>query len=196
MSAATHAAWRPLPSVALLLAVLLVGTGLLATDLLAIRVSGDEIAAREGLADSLQRAIDKTLAAAAPAKSAPEGSGAVLPGESPTIAAAALQGAVIDIVQNRGAEVLSTEPNAEGRADNEIENAQATGAGLRPIRLDVTFDARIEDAQAILFAIETGHPVMIVDRLQLTPARQLDGQSDSDPLLHLVMALHGYWRAP
>lgn len=191
--------WRRLPSLALLGALLLGGGGLLASDLLALREADGEIAAKEALLASLRRASERAVVAAAGAEREAEES-PFLPGETETIAAAALQSTVLGAIEARKASVVSAEARVRERAGpsgaDGAEEARPSGieATDRPIDLDVAFDAGIADLQAILFRLETGRPMVVVDTLRLQPARDASGKIAADPLLHAAMTAHGYWR--
>jgi hypothetical protein len=179
------------PSILLLLAILLAGTLLLAVDLFSIRDNEAEIALRETLADTLERSAKKAMAAASANKAAGSTQSAFLQGETATIAAAALQGAVIETIRTDDGQVNSVELTGEADAAQAVEG----GDDIKPIKLEVTFEANLAALQAILFHLEHNRPQMVVDGLQLSPILNPDGKLEENPTLHAVLNLHGYWRA-
>jgi general secretion pathway protein M len=93
-----------------------------------------------------------------------------LPGETPALARAELQRRLGAAVEAAGGRLIETQDPGEERA----EDAPADGR----VELRVTFDARNDSLLSLLHAIETGLPLLSVERIE---ARRLDSGEDADP---------------
>lgn len=105
----------------------------------------------------------------------------LLAGESAAIAAAALQDHVRAIVEANGSRVGSAQ----------AVKPEAIG-DLSAIGVKFEFDGTVETLRAILHALESGQPIVIVDRLQLRAEKPRDknavpGERES---VKLSVALH------
>jgi Type II secretion system (T2SS), protein M subtype b len=103
-------------------------------------------------------------------------------------------------VEGAGATVFSTQVKPRPTVDQPADPAaqqQPGEAADRQIDMEIVFDARIVDLQKILFTIETGAPFIFVDEMQMQPAKaaQPGEAADPDPLLHVVLTMHGFWRS-
>lgn len=120
----------------------------------------------------------------------PEGTGAIadsgsiyLPGETPALAGAALQRLIADTVEAAGgrvteSEFASAEPNEEdpGRVD-----------------LRVSFETEIEGLQRILFELETGVPILLLQGLDIRAIGASEAAATESPVLRVVMLVGAYW---
>ena len=158
-------------------------------DLLETRAA---VADRSAELELLQKAISRRLGDKAQAPDAGSQRSPYLTGETETIAAAELQTLVLKLVEATPASVLS----AQVRPKPVLDAATAADKGDRQVDFELAFDARMADFQSILFAIETDLPAVFVDEMQLQPAKAaLPGEAvDLDPLMHVVLTMHAYWR--
>lgn len=185
---------KPL-SIAAFLALILIGGAIewsLWQDVFATK---DMIAARQDLIAGLQRSADRLTATASGHTARTPTASPYLPGETDTIAAAEFQADVLKILEDHKATVFSAQvrPQPVDAADGQ---APADATSGQRINLEVTFDARNVDLQAILFAIETSRPVLLISDMKMQPARATEGREtrDEDPVLHVVLGVYGFWR--
>lgn len=187
--------WSGPRSLGLLAACLLAGASAIILEGLALEQAKQEVAARETLLASLDRALQRAAADSADSRAAP-GASLYLAGESETLAAAALQGLVVGIVEGRGGRIATVQlrlPPAASPAPG-----SGTGQEARPIELDMVFEAGIASLQQILFDIEAGPPAILVQRLQMQPTPGQGGAAPSpeaeDQTLRVVLALRAFWK--
>jgi hypothetical protein len=157
-----------------------------------------QIQARETLAEGLNRGAARITTDASHASGPSEQQNPYLVGETETIAAAQFQTLVLSTVEPTGSTVFSTQVKARPATDTPIETSPATGEVQdRQIDLEMVFEAHIAEMQRILFTLEQGSPCIFVDELQLQPAKtpQSTEAVDPDPLLHVVLTLHSFWRS-
>ena len=162
---------------------------LLLTPLLDFIAHDRESAARSGMLlarygqlkaglPALQQQIE-TLRTAANAK-------AFLPDTSPGLRAAEMQGAAQKVVSSAGATLRSSRTLPP-----------TTEEGFDSLGVELDLNASINALAALLHAIETAEPVMLVDRLAVqvpengTGAKTTDGQ----PLLNVTLRLISYARS-
>jgi hypothetical protein len=128
-------------------------------------------------------AIEKRIAAGPKAESVDAGpAAAFVLGKTAAIAAAELQHNVTSRIAEARGDVVSVKINLP-------ENEKSRRVGLL-----VTFDIRTEGLQRVLYGVETGEPLLLVDNLDVQATDTLVG--DQEPLLRVVMDLSGVWRAP
>lgn len=187
--------WTKPLCVATFLALILIGGAIEWSLWQDVFVKDDMIAARQDLIAGLQRSADRLTATASGHLGPTPTASPFLPGETDTIAAAEFQADVLKILEANKATVFSAQvrPLAVDAADGQ---APADAASGQRINLEVMFDARNVDLQAILFTIETSRPVLLISDMKMQPARATEGgpTRDEDPVLHVVLGVYGFWR--
>lgn len=119
----------------------------------------------------------------------PADAGAVyLGGQTPALARAELQRRLVDAVETAGGRIIEAQDDQPG------EQVDLTDAGRARLRL--TFDARNAELLALLHGIETGLPLLIVEKIEI---RKLETGTDGDPedpSLRVSLLVAGSFRAP
>jgi hypothetical protein len=119
----------------------------------------DELDARRDMVHRLQVSADHLPALRAESerlgKESAKGS-VLLTGNGPTVAAAQLQSTVKEIVENNGAHLSSSEILAPDTADS-----------FQKIGLHVSFSGDLTLLTTVLRGIETSHPAMFVDNVEI-----------------------------
>ena len=129
--------------------------------------------------------LEARLAAlAASAKGAEANTASVyLPGQSPAIAGAALQRLVATTVEAAGGRMVQSEISRPDNPDQE----QGT------VSLRAEFDTDIVGLQRIVFDLETGAPLLMVQALTVETAdREVD---NTNPGLSVILLVRAYWEA-
>ena len=105
---------------------------------------------------------------------------------SETLAAAELDRLVRGSVLKASAAVLSS----RATVDRDGEKA------VRRIAVEAVVEGRIETLQRLLFDLETGSPLIIVEELSLQQNGMAGNRSEKVdiPLLHATLTLSAYWR--
>ena len=126
----------------------------------------------------------RLAALAASAKGAEANTASVyLPGQSPAIAGAALQRLVATTVEAAGGRMAQSEISRPDNPDQE----QGT------VSLRAEFDTDIVGLQRIVFDLETGAPLLMVQALTVETAdREVD---NSNPGLSVILLVRAYWEA-
>jgi hypothetical protein len=132
---------------------------------------------------SLQERL-KALNASAKGPQADEAS-AYLPGKSPAIAGAALQRIVANTVQAAGGRVIQSE----------IARLDAAAADPEPgvVNLRTEFQTDIVGLQRIIFDLETGAPILMVQAITIEAAKS--AAESANPGLSVVLLVRGRWEA-
>ena len=140
------------------------------------------IESQKVLLAGIRQRLEKPGATPQATGSAPEGVNIYLPGETPAIAGAALQGLVADAVGSAGGRVVET------------EFARVEPAEDDPGRVDlrVAFDAEIVTLQRILFQLESGMPVLLIRSLSVQSPGGGEAGDDASPPLRVNLLLSGY----
>ena len=187
--------WRRISHIGLLLVLLGGGGSLQWLSWTRIRETREQIAAREDLTVQLKQSAKRLLPVAASPDAASSRPNLYLTDKTDTIAAAALQTYVLGILEANAAAIQSTRVSSSPPAERSPEAPAEAGTG-RKINLEVTFDGRIAGIQRILFQLETGSPALFIAELQMQPLRTIapGNEPDADPVLHVVLALYGFWR--
>lgn len=171
------------PFAASLLFCSLVGFGgfLLATAMGNLESARDERVAKAALAASLRARRPLLLRDGSPH---PRQS-LFVAADSETQAAARVDDLIRSVASNAGASVLSS--RAEGKPDR-------SPVGLR-IESQAVIEGNIEALQAILFRLETGAPVLLVNDLSVQPAETSTGGAENReaPLLRAALTLEAFW---
>lgn len=107
-----------------------------------------------------------------------------LPGETPAIAGATLQRIVADTVAGAGGRL----------AESEIMPASAEADPGR-VNLRVAFEADIIGLQRVLFELETGVPILMLDSISVLSAKTTGQGNSQGPMLRVVMRVGGYRNA-
>jgi hypothetical protein len=113
------------------------------------------------------------------------GAGSIyLPGETAAIAGAELQRAVVAAIESAGGRLV----------ESEVARAETTEADAEPGRVDlrVSFDTEIVGLQSILFALETGTPILLVRSLTVQSGGAGEVAETESPPLRVVMLVGGY----
>ncbi|GBD50532.1 type II secretion system protein GspM [Methylopila sp. Yamaguchi] len=128
----------------------------------------DRLAAgQEAIVAQLERRV---AAAGGPTSTAIDASAIYVPGATPALAKAALQRLLTDAVEATGGRLIEAQDvEAPGQAQDLVDDR---------VRLRVTFDTRNGPLLELLRRIETGLPLLTVERLEI---RRLDAAADADP---------------
>jgi hypothetical protein len=107
-----------------------------------------------------------------------------LPGETAAIAGAELQRTVVSAIESAGGRLV----------ESEIARAETTEAEAEPGRVDlrVSFDTEIVGLQSILFALETGAPILLVRSVTVQSGGAGEVAETESPPLRVVMTVGGY----
>jgi hypothetical protein len=108
-----------------------------------------------------------------------------LPGETGPIAGAVLQRIVTDTVQEAGGRLT----------ESEIVRSDAGDADPGRVDLRASFDADIVALQRILFRLETGLPILMVQALSAQSGETFGTLDNEQPVLRVVMQVEGHWAA-
>lgn len=128
----------------------------------------DRLAAgQEAIVAQLERRV---AAAGGPASTTIDAAAIYVPGATPALAKAALQRLLTDAVEATGGRLIEAQDvEATGEAQDLVDDR---------VRLRVTFDTRNGALLELLRRIETGLPLLTVERLEI---RRLDAAADADP---------------
>ncbi len=172
---------RPLAS-ALLLATLLAGAALVvAAEWADLSAAVDE---RQVGADLLVQATAASRRVATPEGTAAEPSPFV-DAESDTLAAAKVDAVVRSTAETAGNTVLSS--RAEVKRDE--------GGPFDRIEVEAVVEGGNDALQALLFQLEAGAPLLIVDAVTIRPV-EAAGSDPQAPQLHATVTVNAYWQAP
>jgi hypothetical protein len=108
--------------------------------------------------------------------------GLYLPGATAAIAGAALQRVITASVEEAGGRV----------AETEVAPAEASEDASGGVDLRVSLDTDIVGLQRILFKLETGLPILILDDLSIQAPETMGEAGSPNPVLHVVMRVRGY----
>lgn len=111
-----------------------------------------------------------------------------LPGETPAIAGAALQRLVSDTVEGAGGRLAESEIS---RTEGEVPGQEADPGA---VSLRVSFETDIVGLQRIVFALETGAPILMVQTLTIEAKEAASAEAES-PMLSVVLLVRGYTEA-
>lgn len=103
-----------------------------------------------------------------------------LPKAEPAMAAAGVQAGLGQLAERSGATVRSTQ-TLPARAQD----------GFTAVGLQLNVTGSMRSIREILYEIEVGHPRLVVDRLAITPARDL-GANARPGDVDMSLDLHGY----
>jgi len=107
-------------------------------------------------------------------------------GETEALAGAALQRLVATTVENAGGRL----------EESEISRPEGPEGEPGAVSLRVSFDADIVALQRILFELETGAPILILQALTIEAKEAAtSGEGDESPTLSVVMLVRGYREA-
>ena len=112
-----------------------------------------------------------------------------LPGETPAIAGAALQRLVSNTVEGAGGRIAETEI---ARQEGETEGQEAEPGA---VSLRVSFDTDIAGLQRIVFALETGAPILMVRAVTVEAKDATATAPTESPMLSVVLLVRGYREA-
>ena len=112
-----------------------------------------------------------------------------LPGETAAIAGAALQTLVSNTVEGAGGRVAETEI---ARPEGEAEGQEAEPGA---VSLRVSFDTDIAGLQRIVFELETGAPILMVQAVTVEAKDAAASAPTESPMLSVVLLVRGYREA-
>jgi hypothetical protein len=112
-----------------------------------------------------------------------------LPGETAAIAGAALQTLVSNTVAGAGGRVAETEI---ARPEGEAEGQEAEPGA---VSLRVSFDTDIAGLQRIVFELETGAPILMVQAVTVEAKDATATAATESPMLSVVLLVRGYREA-
>jgi hypothetical protein len=118
-----------------------------------------------------------------------EAASVFLPGETAAIAGAALQRLVSDTVEGAGGRIAETEI---ARPEGEVEGQEAEPGA---VSLRVSFEADIVGLQRIVFQLETGAPILMVQAVTVEAKDATATAPTDSPLLNVVLLVRGYREA-
>lgn len=108
-----------------------------------------------------------------------------LPGETAAIAGAALQRTVEDTVEAAGGELTQSE----------IVPTEASAEDTGRLSLRASFDADIVGLQRVLYSLETGVPILMLEDLSLQASDARDVDETESPKLRVEMQVGAHWDA-
>ena len=109
-----------------------------------------------------------------------------LPGETQALAGAALQRLVANAVEGAGGRLEESEIS---RPEGPEEEAGA-------VHLRVSFNADIVGLQRVIFELETGAPILMLQALTIEAKEAaVAGEGNENPVLNVVLMVRGYWEA-
>ena len=171
---------RPIAAMLILLAGLLLGSTLLASTLAGLWSATAE---RDAKAEFMSR----SLAAGRHAGIGPEREPLSVVAETETLAAARTDDLLRSTARDAGAAVLSS--RAEAKPD-------APGPHRR-IEVEAVVEGKIEALQTLLYRLETGTPMILVDAFAMQPSdTAAPGADPRAPLLRATMTLSAFWAKP
>ena len=138
-------------------------------------------------AETLESLQSRLTALSASANSAKANLASVyLPGKSQAIAGAALQRIIATTVEGAGGRVVQSE----------ITRGAAPGEEPEPgaVSLRAEFDTDIVGLQKIIFALETGAPILTVQSLTVEAGNNTSADA-TNPGLSVVLMIRGNWEA-
>jgi hypothetical protein len=106
-----------------------------------------------------------------------------LPGETPALAGAALQRLIADTVEAAGGRVT----------ESEFASAEPSEEDPGRVDLRVSFETEIESLQRILFELETGVPILLLQGLDIRAIGATEVAATESPTLRVVMLVGAYW---
>ena len=112
-----------------------------------------------------------------------------LPGETAAIAGAALQRLVSNTVEGAGGRVAETEI---ARSEGEVDGQEAEPGA---VSLRVSFDTDIAGLQRIVFELETGAPILMVQAVTVEAKDATATAPTESPMLSVVLLVRGYREA-
>ncbi len=173
-------------ALALSLCVLVVAAVYLAliTPLVSLyEANAERLQERQELAQRLQRAA-KSLPVlrdeAGAAQDQASGENLLLDGDSDSVAAAALQSAVKDIVESAGARLISAEVLPSDKRDT-----------LQRVGIHVSFSGNLALLTTVLQGIQLAHPAILVDNADIEGADSAD-QGGGQKQLAIALDLYGF----
>jgi type II secretory pathway component PulM len=144
----------------------------------------ERLAGRTAMAERLQRNtrdLPRLRQAAAELQAGGgDGTDLLLTGSSATVAAADLQTTIKDLIEEGGARLSSAEILPP-----------ETQAPFEKVGLRVSFSGDLPLLTSVLRGIETAHPIIFVDNLEIRGAGATD-QDDSGQTLSIAFDLYGY----
>lgn len=177
--------WSPgRPAGALVVLLVLAGIATTAVVIVSDRLASDSLErdAKADLADQLAHTAPDRLTAAATADLRDP----FVAAATETLAAAEVDRLVRATVLKAPAAVLSSRAAVDREGD----------APVRRIAVEAVIEGRIEAVQRVLFNLETGTPLILVDDLSVQPTETASkGAQPAAPVLHATMTLSAYWRA-
>jgi general secretion pathway protein M len=103
-----------------------------------------------------------------------------LPQAEPAMAAAQVQGSVAELAERSSAVVRSTQTLPTNAAD-----------GFTSIGFQLSVSGSMLAVRDLLYAIESGRPRLVIDRLTITPSQDADPESTPGKV-DMSLDLHGY----
>lgn len=122
---------------------------------------------------------------AGPQGTAAGGAGMHLPGETAAIAGAALQALVAEAIQSTGGRVVETE----------LARTEPTEEDPGRVDLRASFDAEIVTLQEILYKLESGAPVLLLQALSIQSPAVAETGGGTSPPLRVTVSVSGFWEA-
>lgn len=136
---------------------------------------------REASVEQLERRV-RSLPPAPSAEASAKG-GIYLTGATPTLARAELQRLLVETVERLGARVVEAQ-------DDRPDEALDLTANDR-VRLRMTFDATNEALIGVLAAVETGTPLLVVERIEIRRLATGADADPEDPILRVAVVVAG-----
>jgi len=109
-----------------------------------------------------------------------------LPGETPAIAGAVLQRLVVETVERAGGRLEESEISRSAGQEEEEPGA---------VNLRVSFEADIVGLQRIIFELETGAPILMLQAITVDANAAAGSVESENPMLSVVLLVRGYWEA-
>ncbi len=158
---------------------------LIITPLVALyAANAGQLQQRQELAQRLQRSV-KALPALRDEADAAQGQSAdedlLLDGDGDSVAAAALQSTVKDLVENAGARLISSEVLPSDKRET-----------LQRVGIHVSFTGNLTLLTTVLQGIQLAHPVILIDNVDIQGADGADQSSGPQKQLAIALNVYGF----
>ena len=146
-------------------------------------VRSSEIDARAAAQETVLRQIEQRVRYGTTAAGGGDVSTLRLRAQSSTLAKAELQQLVVRMVDRASARLVETRAG-----DNEAEQDDK-----RRVELRVTLDATNESLFELLYALETGVPLLTVEQIGIRNLPSRTGTPETNPMLRATLLIRGHW---
>lgn len=146
-------------------------------------VSASELESRAARQEALLAQMERRLALGATGAAGGDTSSIYLAAASGTLAKAELQRLVVDMVDRVSGRLIEVQAGEEAPSEDE-----------RKVQLRMTLDTTNDKLFELLYAIETGVPLLAIDQIGMRKLPTRAGGEDGDPVLRVTIVLRGHWK--